>query len=62
MNLPADPNILLSYVNMHLRDDNTSLDDFCAERDADINELISTLEAAGYVYDEHTNSFKKELK
>ncbi|MCD8205782.1 MAG: DUF4250 domain-containing protein [Clostridia bacterium] len=60
MTLPEDPNILLSYVNMKLRDDNLSFEDFCAENDVDIDELKKRLASFGYFYDDVTSSFKKK--
>ena len=58
MALPKDPFILLSMINMKLRDSYSSLDDLCDDMDEDKDEIISTLSAAGFEYDENTNSFK----
>ena len=49
--LPSDPNILLSYINTKLRDEFPSLDELCDSLDADKDEIITTLKAAGYRYD-----------
>ena len=46
-NIPSDPIILLSFVNMKLRDEGLSLDDFCEK-----------LAAAGFRYDSSSNSFR----
>ena len=46
--LPKDPIMLLSFVNMKLRDFYGSLDAFCEEMDADKQELTEKLAAAGY--------------
>ncbi|MCD8201362.1 MAG: DUF4250 domain-containing protein [Clostridia bacterium] len=59
MYLPKDADMLLSVVNMCLRDKNPSLEDFCAENDADEEQLREKLWTAGYAYDEKSNSFKK---
>ncbi len=58
MALPKDPFILLSMINMKLRDSYSSLDALCDDMDEDKNEIISVLSAAGFEYDENTNSFK----
>lgn len=63
--LPQDPAILLSYVNTQLRDNFTSLDDFCKTisggkhtASAVFKErLISDLRKIDYEYDETTNQF-----
>ncbi len=58
MTLPKDPMILLSFLNMKLRDGYTSLREFCDDHDADMDELIKTLSGVGYHYDEKTNQFR----
>lgn len=55
--MPKDPNMLLSVVNMKLRDFYGSLDALCEEMDADRQELTEKLAAAGYRYDEERNQF-----
>lgn len=55
--LPKDPNMLLSILNMKLRDFYSSLDALCDDMDADKDELLSTMAAAGYTYDEEMNTF-----
>lgn len=58
MPLPKDPYILLSYVNMKLRDRYPSLDEFCEEEGEDRETLIAALAAVGFAYDPETNSFR----
>ena len=58
MTLPKDPMILLSFLNMKLRDGYASLRAFCEENDADMDELTKTLADAGFQYDEETNRFR----
>ena len=58
MMLPSDPMILLSYINMKLRDGYPSLREFCVENDVDADELANKLEAIGCHYDEKTNQFR----
>ena len=55
--LPKDPNMLYSYINMKLRDEYESLEDFCAANDVEAEEILNALAAAGYSYDEKTRQF-----
>lgn len=57
MNLPQDPIMLLSYVNTQLRDNYSSLDDFCAAADVERSALEEKLRAVNYAYDEQRNAF-----
>ena len=56
--IPKDPNMLLSYVNMMLRDRYSSLEEFCAANDTDMTGITEKLGAIGYTYDEELNQFK----
>ena len=56
--LPDDPMILVSYVNMKLRDGYLSLQEFCDENDIDRDKLEEKLTAAGFQYDGETNRFR----
>ena len=56
--LPNDPNMLLSYINMKLRDQYDSLESLCDGLDEDKEEIVSKLASAGYTYNETTNQFK----
>ena len=55
--LPKDPAILLSYVNMKLRNNSSSLKEFCEEEQADMVELCKTLDRIDYSYDAPRNQF-----
>ena len=55
--LPNDPIMLLSFVNMKLRDRYASLDALCEDMDADKAQVISALAQIGYEYNEGTNQF-----
>ncbi len=55
--LPEDSNILLSYVNMKLRDEYASLDDLCDSLGEDREVLAGKLAAAGWRYDGTLNQF-----
>ncbi len=57
--LPQDPIMLLSSINMLLRDrEYDSLEDLCGRFDRDINEVKTTLLQVGYEYDEKQKQFK----
>lgn len=55
--IPKDPVILLSFVNMKLRDFYPSLDDMCGDLELDKTELEKKLGGIDYAYDENTNQF-----
>lgn len=55
--LPKDPVILVSFVNTQLRDNYTSLDDFCATYAVEKEELTEHLLDYGYQYYEKGNQF-----
>lgn len=55
--LPKDPNMLLSVLNMKLRDFYGSLDALCDDMDEDKRQILSRMEAAGYRYDAARNAF-----
>jgi len=57
LNLPKDPVMLLSAVNMKLRDFYHNLDQFCEDLDVDKKWLTETLEKIDYYYDEDKNQF-----
>ncbi len=56
--LPKDPMLLLSVVNMKLRDVYDSLDALCEDLEEDRDALTRKLEAAGFHYDEASNQFR----
>ena len=56
-NLPNDPMMLLSVINLKLRDYYKSLDALCEDMDADKEELLSKLSSIDYEYDETLNKF-----
>jgi hypothetical protein len=55
--LPKDPVMLLSFVNLKLRDFYGSLDALCDDLDADCGEIESKLAGIDYHYDEEKNQF-----
>jgi len=56
--LPNDPFMLLSAVNMKLRYEYGSLDDFCRSLDIDRAELEKRLADAGFEYMPEINQFR----
>lgn len=57
MNLPKDPAILLSLINMKLRDFYPSLAALCDDMELDCGEVCAALERIGYVYKPERNQF-----
>lgn len=55
--LPKDPIMLLSFVNMKLRDRYASIDELCEDMDVSKDEIIAALAPFGYAYDEEGNRF-----
>ena len=55
--LPKDPYMLLSVVNMKLRDRYASLAELCDDLDVSQDELVATLAKAGFEYDSANNRF-----
>ena len=57
MELPKDPAMLFSVINMKLRDDYGSLDELCRKMDIDQDWLTQTLAAAGFEHSKANNKF-----
>ena len=55
--LPKDPHMLVSFLNLKLRDFYPSLDALCEDLDADKEEILRKLEAEEYEYDPQRNQF-----
>lgn len=55
--MPKDPSMLLSFVNLKLRDFYDSLEALCEDLDVDRDELKSKLAAIDYHYDKEKNRF-----
>lgn len=58
--LPNDPNILVSMINMKLRDFYPSLDALCDGMDESKADIESRLAAAGWAYDSERNQFVRK--
>lgn len=52
-----DPNMLLSIVNMKLRDFYSNLDDMCEDLDLDKQNIENKLDSEGYIYLREQNKF-----
>ena len=55
--LPSDPIMLLSVINMKLRDQYATLDALCEDMDVSRAELTEKLAEAGYEYSMERNQF-----
>lgn len=55
--LPKDPMMLLSVINMKLRDQYPSLDALCEDMQIDRDELEKRLKAFGFEYSNENNKF-----
>ena len=58
MQVPKDPYMLLSYVNLKLRDNYSNLEALCDDIDVSQGEIEEKLNGAGYFYDKDANQFK----
>lgn len=54
---PKDPMMLMSWVNMKLRDFYPSLDSLCEDLEIDRNELEERLKNVGFEYNPEQNRF-----
>lgn len=55
--IPKDPVMLLSFINLKLRDFYGSLDSLCDDMDIDRAEIVDKLETIDYHYDSDRNQF-----
>lgn len=58
--MPQDPNMLLSYVNLKLRDYYSSLEAMCDDLDESRSELEEKLKSIGYLYNQAQNQFTSQ--
>lgn len=52
-----DPYMLLSIVNMKLRDEYSDFEEFCGQYDVPSAEIFDKLRLIGYKYSKETNQF-----
>ena len=55
--IPKDPVMLLSFINLKLRDHYSSLDKLCDDLDIDRTEIEDKLSSIDYHYDKEKNQF-----
>ncbi len=57
MNLPEEPMMLYSFVNMKLRDFYPTLDAFCEDMNVEKADILKKLKMVGFEYDPKRNRF-----
>lgn len=57
MELPKDPMMLFSLINMKLRDFYPSLDALCEDLNVSKEEIVNQLKEAGFEYNAEVNKF-----
>lgn len=55
--LPNNPYVLLSIINMKLRDFYSSIDDLCDDLDENKEKIDNILNSIGYYYSKENNQF-----
>ncbi len=55
--IPKDPVMLLSFINLKLRDFYPSFEALCDDLDVDAKEIVDKLSAIDYHYDKEKNQF-----
>jgi len=55
--IPKEPAMLLSFVNLKLRDYYVDLDILCKELEVDKDEIVQKLASIDYHYDKERNQF-----
>lgn len=55
MELPKDPMMLFSFINMKLRDFYPSLDALCQDMQVSKEEIVNKLKAVGFEYNPEQN-------
>ena len=55
--VPQDPVLLLSFLNLKLRDFYGSLDALCEDLDLNREEILEKMKQIDYAYDEENNRF-----
>lgn len=56
--MPNDPVMLLSFINMKLRDQYDTLESLCDDFNVSQDEIVQKLKAINYEYDSSSNQFK----
>lgn len=58
MELPSDMFMALSYINTKLRDEYSSLEDFCCDAGLSAEDICERMKKIGYEYDPDLNAFR----
>lgn len=58
MPLPQDPVLLMSLINTYLRDEYSSFEALCEDKNIDAGQVTAKLEAAGFAYQAGQNQFR----
>ena len=56
--IPQDPMMLVSFVNMKLRNEYSSLDELCSDLNLNKNEIIEILLKGGFEYSQEEKQFR----
>lgn len=57
MELPKDPMMLFSFINMKLRDVYPSLDALCEDLNINKSDIVNRLKEVGFEYNQEQNKF-----
>lgn len=58
--VPKDPFMLISWLNMKLRDQYDSLESLCDDLDLDREEILGKVASQDYMYVQEINQFKQK--
>ena len=56
--IPNDPYMLLSWLNLKLRDEYDSFEELCRSEDADAEKILEKMAAIGAAYDKAEKRFR----
>ena len=56
--IPQDPMMLVSFVNMKLRNEYSSLDELCSDLNLNKNEIIEIVLKGGFEYSQEEKQFR----
>ena len=58
MSIPKDPVMLMSFLNMKLRDEFSSLTELCKSLSLDGSDIIKKMSDVGFEYNKDLNQFR----
>ena len=59
MSIPKDPVMLMSFLNMKLRDEFSSLMELCKSLSLDESDIIKKMSDVGFEYNKDLNQFRQ---